>query len=691
MSAVAWRAGRATPWDLDASNPAVSTLTSRRTMSHHQSSATSIDFSDRPDARQLPHAMTSDPDRQRWRGTAASVLAQIAAMVICWVALLSLPVPPEHGLDASWQLALNHDWLHRLVFGRDVVFTYGPWGWLTTVFCLQDTLNAHLVWEFAWKGLAAFSVVRVAWHISRVRAVLLYAGTLTVVPVFQDTLAMLFIAGIAIWLTGKRGVSAALLVSVGLLSGLLMLQKFTYLLMVLCGLAIITLEWGLHREWRSVIWLGASSAIGVVAWWLAASQPLLALPAFLQGSAIIAGGYSEAMFLYESPPVFALGIATVFLFMLVLWEIPNLRSAARLLMCATFGFLVWKHGFVRADGHTMGFFSCMFVFGLAAPLFLRWNARRAIASWAVSATALGGAFVAIPTLAQELNGGFWSRFQANQYALRTLDRCKTGFGARAAQAATAMTLPAVCRRVGRATIDQFGFDQAVLLGNNLNYAPRPVLQGYQAYTGKLAELNEAYYRSASAPEYTLARLESIDSRYPTLDDARLLPRLVADHAYVMSEKGYLLLQRHPVPAEIEIQPLNSGKLRYGTETCELPHVREGVWVQIDVPPSWLGILRTLVYKPPEVTLVIRTEADEEFRFRLIVPAARGGFLLSPYLNDTADLERLVTRRIGRAVRSFRLEIRPQDQVFFLKRARYEISLLSDLKFSGADSPATVAP
>jgi hypothetical protein len=43
-------------------------------------------------------------------------------------------------LDGAWEAALHFIWEKRLVFGRDVVFTYGPLGVLST------RLHSHDLW-----------------------------------------------------------------------------------------------------------------------------------------------------------------------------------------------------------------------------------------------------------------------------------------------------------------------------------------------------------------------------------------------------------------------------------------------------------------------------------------------------------------------------------------------------------------
>jgi hypothetical protein len=37
---------------------------------------------------------------------------------------------PEPGLDAGWLAGLAMAEERGLIFGQDILFTYGPWGWL---------------------------------------------------------------------------------------------------------------------------------------------------------------------------------------------------------------------------------------------------------------------------------------------------------------------------------------------------------------------------------------------------------------------------------------------------------------------------------------------------------------------------------------------------------------------------------
>lgn len=603
------------------------------------------------------------------------------AAAVCWLNLIFFPLAPSLGLDASWQLALHHDWTHRLAFGREVVFTYGPWGWLTTQFSSPENFASQLVWDLAWKAGCVVLLACVASRLGWLRRVVLMTGALVLLPFFQDTLLVLVILGLTLWLMQAPVPPRRVLLPVLGLLGLLSLQKFTSFVLIAGGVVLICTTAFMRRDARKAAWIGGGWAVSLLVWWLAAAQSLADLPRFIQRSALVASGYSEAMFFNEPTHLLGWGLGAAALYLVLIAERPTWARLPRLLALFAFGLAVWKHGFVRADGHMLVFFLFVFFVAIAAPAAVAFGLRRQIASWSLAAVGLVGAWQVTPAVIPSSLTPIAANLHRNFDLLRDLGSYRRSFDQGVLATQSAAALPAVRSHVGSATIDQFGFEQSVLLSNGLHYAPRPVLQSYQAYSGPLAVLNENYYLSSAAPAFTLVQLQSIDSRYPPVEDARLLPRLITDHDFVLAEKGYLLLRRHSAPAELSPRVLTAGRLRYHIETCDVPRSDEALWVRLDAPPSWLGLLRIIFYKPPEVTLVLQTTGGRESRFRLIVPAARAGFLLSPLLENTSDLQALIAHRTGQPVARFRLEIDPDDAVYFLKRARYEISALPALHFA----------
>src|SRR5438046_1733097 len=76
-----------------------------------------------------------------------------------WFLLLTLPTfLPEPSSDVSWAAVLHYAWAANWQFGRDIVFTYGPLGFLHPGIYMPET----------WPWFLAYQVVQRAFYIALV-------------------------------------------------------------------------------------------------------------------------------------------------------------------------------------------------------------------------------------------------------------------------------------------------------------------------------------------------------------------------------------------------------------------------------------------------------------------------------------------------------------------------------------------
>ena len=86
------------------------------------------------------------------------------------LSLMGYPGPPNAGLDGSWQEMLVHAHGAGLQFGKDIIFTWGPWGFLGTHFHLGSVAAVPiLVWQTAGQFLVALCLINLTWRLSLVR------------------------------------------------------------------------------------------------------------------------------------------------------------------------------------------------------------------------------------------------------------------------------------------------------------------------------------------------------------------------------------------------------------------------------------------------------------------------------------------------------------------------------------------
>jgi hypothetical protein len=91
------------------------------------------------------------------------VRAFVTILAAVMVALRFLPIPPHFPsaeLDASWRSALHYAAINRFAWGRDLVFTTGPLGFLFTGMFWPQTYLQMLGYWTCWAVVTVVSAVR---------------------------------------------------------------------------------------------------------------------------------------------------------------------------------------------------------------------------------------------------------------------------------------------------------------------------------------------------------------------------------------------------------------------------------------------------------------------------------------------------------------------------------------------------
>jgi hypothetical protein len=575
------------------------------------------------------------------------------------------PIPPASGLDPSWQLLLSDAWRQGRQFGTEFIFTWGPWGFLFQPLVLSEVIGVKEAFELLSRPAMAIAVVALATALDVVRRTVLLLLVLTMGAVMTDSLwSFLAVAAICRWVIREQAPWWQLAASVVALA-FLSLVKFTSLLLAVAGvtLAAASLS-GRHR--RRAVALAGLYVGGVFAFWVGAGQNPSGLPEFLSIGLAMSAGYGPAMALDESSGTFAIGVAV--LTTMVTWTAfwlwrrrVSVEAWAMALVVLAGIYLSWKHGFTRADGHVMIFFFFAVMLASAMPAVLP------------GATALGPAALVLLLgatgvwrLAPDLllSGPEWARARVFDSVRRYagLVPWREALAAETKAALDGAGFPRTAAEVGNASIDVIDFDQAIVLLNGWNYAPRPVPQSYAAYTPALLRKNLSFIESNRAPEYLLVGAIAVDERYLGQTDSLLLAEIPRRYEMLLEEGGYILLKRRarqPAPGSLTRTPLRSYTAAAG-DTVDLPQVLDhALWLDIQSSATVLGQLRSLLYKPAIVTLVAENDT-ERGRFRLVPGIAETGFVLQPFLAQQHDLAAFFQGRGVRRALRLRLEAPPGE-------------------------------
>ena len=494
--------------------------------------------------------------------------------------------------------------------GTDIVFTYGPLGFLTIPCFSGSFVVLRIVVDVALALAVAAPLCVLSWRLGIAWRFLVLGSFLVVTANIQaEAQDLLIYVGLFCWgllcLQESRRVWAYVaclilfaafsaltkltcLIAAGLTIGAVALDHF--LREVAAGSADLrsavspicnqqtapgvphtrgvqetaSLRYGRLRIWavRSLTIL-AVFVLFFMAGWLSAGQSLIVLPAFLSRGFLMAGTYDQTMGV--EPPLAALilgllavitALAAVIMRCLKVFEPSNplrrWRQCVLLIWLTSLLFLTWKHGFVRADSIHVFFFAG---FVPMLPLLIQTlHCQNRFAKRLGVLFGIGCCVLSVLSLEIVLRPDHLRLAQPLRRAIQNtislsqpMAYCEV-MNQRLQSERARMALPEFSKIASSGTVDFLGNLPSYAVLNSLNYRPRPVFQSYAAYNAALMKLNREFYLSEARPNYVICFLAPIDSRFPPLEDAPTLRNLLINYDLAAGEDAFLLLKARRRPS-----------------------------------------------------------------------------------------------------------------------------------------------
>jgi hypothetical protein len=600
-------------------------------------------------------------------GRSLKILFSLAVIILTALLIVPLtPFMPISGLDGSWGYALNEAVASHLVFGRDIIFTFGPLASIdmklyhpsTDIIMIAGSLLVAA-------GLCAgFSVL-----VGQKRLFLLaFLPIIVAESASMDTLLMalpfllvLVVINLALKQKkdGRTSVSFCERFCIGILTCAIAILPqikgtFASLAFVEGGLAVLIAV--IDRRIFLAAAITIIACMVLTASWISVGQPLAALPDFFLSQGPIVAGYSEAMSISgPNSAVLYWSFTAVLIFILFYSHI--IRKAGWIGWLALLGllfylFVSFKAGFVRQDGHSLiSAATFLFVMLYLVPLLdikssiavvlialFGWGAiERTVAPFDLQTayTRLKSPIAAIPAgLDLRLNGA------------KTL---RGMFGRANVSIRSESPLPPVT-----GTADIYPYDLAALFGNGISWSGRPIPQSYAAYTPVLEAKNAAHLSAPNAPDIIFFSIAPADDRLPALEDAASWPIILTHYVPIQTWEKYIEMKRANKPTDFHYNNLTtiSGFIN---EKLDLPNSYNNTWVSIHMKPTLLGRIVLTLFRLPYVYAELTLEDGSVVRHRYIPEMGQAGFLLSPYIASASEFIRigLLTTK-SHYVKSFKL-------------------------------------
>jgi hypothetical protein len=556
------------------------------------------------------------------------------------VALFTFPtfsLTPAPGLDLSWGAGLQMATHDGLVFGRDVIFTYGPLGFLSVpTLWYQDLGAAAVAYAAIVHILACTLVLWAALRIfDRLLAVVVAVFACSFLGSPLVTIALILAASVAAGRARPR-LRAAFPPAIGVLAGFALLLKLNLgiEILLLGGLTLLA-----DRPRRAVTQLaqfGGAFVAALILFWLAAGQPLGALPDYIALSESVISGHSEAMVLSDpgsaSAALLAIGagVAATVATWLLNDDLVQRRRLVLTGLIALFAFVSFKEGFIRPDrGHIAFFISAMvaawFVLGWKRPL--GWpGIVSLLAVLAASANFSSGAIDPIAHIkaARDLTRTMISPSRRHS---------ATDVGRSNIEANQAID-PAIVAAIGSRPVHVSPYETSVAWAYGLKWRPLPVFQDYLAFTPKLDQENTDALRSTEAPPLILRELDTglVDGRYIGFNPPEATVEMLCRYSPSLTRGNWVLLRRTRDRCGRE-KLLKSTDGEFG-KPFTVPAVPLGSLTVVRVRGVGVGgleRLRTLLFraKPRYVGFSGGNQsASTAANFRLVPGTAEDGLLIS---------------------------------------------------------------
>jgi hypothetical protein len=542
---------------------------------------------------------------------------------------------PGIGLDPSWKTALHEAHKYNYQFGKDIIFTFGPLGFIYTKEFHPTTKNLSfatgliLALGFFFSFFLYFkSKIWIKTLAFLISLIYIYGVSFKL-----DSLIFIYLAVLGIYiLENLTFIKSTYVAFLSIPLGILVLIKGTFLIGVVFLIFIVTFGFLTIRSFKNAIILSLVPIFSLIFFWVLAGQSIINIPDYFMNILPIISGYSEAMNLVNGSiyePIFYLLTSIILLYPLLKKIKANYLA---LLLLSGILFLAFKAGFSRHDGHAVVAANSLLLLSFIIPnksqLQNILGISIALIFWVFSLSNYKK-FSPIKSI-NNLESIVKSSINAFVYS----DSLLIKYELKKEFIRKSSMLPTL-----NGTVDLYAFDLSGLFASENKWKPRPIFQSYCAYLPELAEKNANHLLSENAPDYIFFNPQTIDERFPSLDDGASWPIILHNFEPFDWVAPYLILKKNNRNFNTHPELILLDELtRPFYEKIKVPKGK--VFAKINIEPSRIGKLVQLLWKPSEIVIKTTLKNGESKSWKYISSMGKSGFLISPLISNSIDFSLL---------------------------------------------------
>ncbi|MBY8096165.1 hypothetical protein KW490_18315 [Vibrio fluvialis] len=586
-------------------------------------------------------------------------LLEIFSVIILGLFILVpfLPNMPSSGLDPSWAMVIEKSFINNDQWGKDVIFTYGPLGFLQTKFYFERYFDLTVPIWFLISSIFIYFLYNSLKDTTLINRIFVYLLFISYYGLMGDSFYLFSISLTVIYGVYNKVSYQDMFLGAIILS-IFSLTKTTFFIFSIGAVFLSTINVYRDSYLKSIL----NVLIFVIVYFFIytiCGQDITSWFSFVKNSLEIVLGFSSAMSIQGSSLeiiifLFIMTIAIIlFVMFLLKSSLDRVKQFVLISLLLALIFVNFKQGFVRHDLHSLSAWG-----GLLTSLMLMLicikkgnnNKRHALMKFMYMFISFISFFIGVSLYESHLNlekynyiyddvvkkyinkasftfDLFFNGYEVKEQLDKKLNEIKNEL---------ANNSPIKKEYKLNGTIDVIDNIQGEIISSGLNYRNRPIIQEYSVYTKELQKINKEFFMSDRV-DYILFKPGSIDGRLPTLAEGASYPIFFTHYKIEKIFNDSLLFKRLDYDQDKTISSkIIIDKSIEPNQKLSLPQ-GEFLFSTIKFNSSVLGKLVSLFYKKPIVKIRYHYNDGSIKDYRLVPGITSSGFYLSPVVNNSFDL------------------------------------------------------
>lgn len=595
----------------------------------------------------IPDPAKETSESLYWHQLIDLLLKLVLLIIIISIFVPFSPKMPAPGLDASWALGLNQAVGLGLSFGKEIIFTLGPYSSIYTKAYHPSTdlmmIGGSLYLACSYWMSIIFLMKGIKWHWT-------VAFSLCLLGMIYARDSLFFSYPLLVGLTSynitcskttkpQNGLQHQItLVVIALLFapfGLLPLIKGSLLILCIIVAMLCSLFFTLYRRNSLAFVCLASPIASLLLFWVGSGQAMIYLPHYIINSLSIAAGFTQAMAIDgNSNELILFLMASSLILFSIAWQKQIVSFAKIFLFCIFFVFLFlsFKTGFTRHFGHAFISGTSILMAALLLPYLFNSRILIPVIIFSIyTASYIDGHYTRI-SIYNNVTSTYFSTWHGLKNRIKDKNWLNQNFDLMMHFLQEQVSFPML-----HGTTDIYSYNQAYLIAAKMTWSPRPIFQSYSVFTPMLAEKNKDHLLSKHRPDNIIFRVEPIDGRIPSMEDGPSWPVLIKNYQPTHLVKDFLLLHRkNSAKQRVKPMKLLSSESHIFGEVVNVPARDQPIFAEIDIKPTIWGLLATTFFKPNPLQITFVLNNGIKKHYRIIANMAKAGFLLSPLIENTNE-------------------------------------------------------